>query len=141
MDYGIADLSLIPMRREQSERSEMVSQVLFGELYEVMEITEKWVYIRLVHDGYEGWIDRKMYFPVSEEYAEKYRSEEPVLASEVFNIVTRDGDYGNKLIVSGSAYPFFDADSKKMQIGDDRYTLVSKMKEVGIDSLRDLILS
>ncbi len=141
MDYGIADLSLIPMRREQSERSEMVSQVLFGELYEVMEVTGKWVYIRLVQDGYEGWIDRKLYFPVSVEYAEKYRSEEPVLASEVFNIVTRDGDYGNKLIVSGSAYPFFDADSKKMQIGDDRYTLVSKMKEVGIDSLRDLIIS
>ena len=66
MDYGIADLSLIPMRREQSERSEMVSQVLFGELYEVMEVTGKWVYIRLVHDVYEGWIDRKMYFPVSE---------------------------------------------------------------------------
>ncbi len=61
MGFGIADLSIVPVRREQSERSEMVSQVLFGELFEVLEVAEKWVYIRLVHDGYEGWIDRKMY--------------------------------------------------------------------------------
>ena len=54
MSFGIADLSIIPMRREQSERSEMVSQILFGELYEVLEIGEKWVYVRLLHDGYEG---------------------------------------------------------------------------------------
>ena len=27
-----------------------------------------------------------------------------------------------------------------MQIGGDTYTLVSKMKDVGIDSLRDLII-
>ena len=78
----------------------MVSQILFGELYEVLEMTEKWMFVRLVHDGYEGWIDRKMYLPVSEEYAVKYQEEEPVLAAEIFNIVTKDGDYGNKLLVS-----------------------------------------
>lgn len=140
MGFGIADLSIVPMRNQQSERSEMVSQVLFGELYEVLEITEKWVYIRLLHDGYEGWIDRKMCLLVSDEYANAYRAEESVLATEVFNIVIKDGDYGNKLIVSGSAFPFFDVVTKKMRIGDDTYTLVSKMKDVGIDSLRDLII-
>lgn len=140
MSFGIADLSIIPMRSEKSERSEMVSQVLFGELYEVLEVAEKWVYIRLVHDAYEGWIDRKMYVPVSDEYANNYRKEEPVLTTEVFNIIIKDGDYGNKLIVSGSVFPFFDVNTKKMQIGEDTYTLVSKMKDVGIDSLRDLII-
>ena len=62
------------------------------------------------------------------------------MATEVFNIVVKDGDYGNKLVVSGSVFPFFDATTKKMQIGGDTYTLVSKMKDVGIDSLRDLII-
>lgn len=141
MGFGIADLSIVPIRREQSERSEMVSQVLFGELFEVLEVAEKWVYIRMLHDGYEGWIDRKMYLPVSDEYVDRYRSEDPVLATEVFNIVTKAGDYGNKLIVAGSAFPFLDAVTKTMRIGEDVYTLVSKMKDVGIDSLRDLIIS
>ncbi len=140
MAFGISDLSIIPMRSEKSERSEMVSQVLFGELYEVLEVTDKWVYIRLLHDNYEGWIDRKMHLPVSDEYAENYRSEEPVLATEVFNIVVKEGDYGNKLIVSGSVFPFLNADTRKMLVGEDTYTLISKLKEVGIDSLRDLII-
>lgn len=140
MSFGIADLSIIPMRREQSERSEMVSQILFGELFEILEMGEKWVYVRLVHDDYQGWVDRKMVLLVSAEYARKYQEEPPILATEVFNIVLKEGDYGNKLIVSGSVFPFFDAVTRKMQIGEDTYTLVSKMKDVGIDSLRDLIV-
>ena len=50
MAFGIADLSIIPMRREQSERSEMVSQVLFGELYEILEEAETWVRSRVALD-------------------------------------------------------------------------------------------
>ena len=139
MSYGIADLSIVPMRSEKSERSEMVSQILFGEVFEILEVDEKWVYVRMLHDRYE-WIDRKMYLEVTEEFIGKYKAEVPVLATEVFNIVVKDGDYGNKLVVSGSVFPFFDATTKKMQIGGDTYTLVSKMKDVGIDSLRDLII-
>lgn len=140
MSYGVADLSIIPMRGEKSERSEMVSQILFGEMFQVLEMDEKWVYVRLIHDGYEGWIDRKMYLPVAEEYVVKYRSENPVITTEVFNIVMKEGDYGNKLIVAGSVLPFFNADSKKMLVGEDTYTLVSKIKDIGIDSLRDLVI-
>lgn len=140
MAFGIADLSIVPMRREQSERSEMVSQILFGELYEISEVAEKWVYVKLLHDGYEGWVDRKMYKPVSDEYAEKYRADVPVLTTEVFNIITKEGDYGNKLIVSGSVLPFLEADSRKLLIGEDVYTMITRPKDVGIDSLRELII-
>lgn len=140
MALGIADLSIVPMRREPSERSEMVSQALFGELFEVVEEAEKWVYIRLLHDNYEGWIDRKMYLPVTEEYAARYGAEPQMLTTEVFNIVMKEGDYGGRLVVAGSVFPFFDADAKEMLVGEDKYTLVSKIREVGIDSLRDLII-
>jgi hypothetical protein len=108
MGFGIVDLSIVPMRREQSERSEMVSQLLFGELFEILETTEKWMYVRSLHDRYEGWIDRKMGIPVSEEYVAQYCEEDPVLTTEVFNIVTKEGDYGHKLLVAGSVLPFFD---------------------------------
>ena len=50
MSYGIADLSIVPMRSEKSERSEMVSQILFGEVFEILEVDEKWVYVRMLHD-------------------------------------------------------------------------------------------
>ena len=89
MSYGIADLSIVPMRSEKSERSEMVSQILFGEVFEILEVDEKWVYVRMLHDRYEGWIDRKMYLEVTEEFIGKYKAEVSVLATEVFNIVVK----------------------------------------------------
>ena len=46
----------------------MVSQILFGEVFEILEVDEKWVYVRMLHDRYEGWIDRKMYLEVTEEF-------------------------------------------------------------------------
>ena len=48
------------MRAEPSERSEMVSQLLFGEHYAVIEQTEKWFFIRSEIDDYQGWISSNM---------------------------------------------------------------------------------
>jgi len=67
MNYGISNLSIIPLRAEASDKSELVSQVLYGELFKVLEIRAKWSRIRLVFDGYEGWIDNKQYQIISEE--------------------------------------------------------------------------
>ncbi len=140
MAFGIADLSIIPMRREPSERSEMVSQILFGELYEILEEVEKWVYVRLLHDGYEGWIDRKMSVCVREEYLQTYQNNTHVLATEVFHIVAKEGEWGNKLIVSGSVFPLYNTETKKMKVGNDVYTLVNKVKEVNVQNVRDLLV-
>jgi cell wall-associated NlpC family hydrolase len=49
----------LPMRKEASERSEMVSQVLYGEEITIIEKTEKWLKINTLFDNYEGWVDAK----------------------------------------------------------------------------------
>ena len=64
MNYGIAHISIIPMRFEANDRAEMVNQILFGEHYKVIEKRAKWLKIRLAHDKYEGWICRKQYFEI-----------------------------------------------------------------------------
>jgi hypothetical protein len=58
MEYGICNLAVIPMRAEPNERSEMVSQVLFGESFEILEWVENWAQIITTHDSYKGWISR-----------------------------------------------------------------------------------
>jgi len=58
MEYGICNLAMIPLRAEASDRSEMVSQVLFGEAFEILEWQDKWVKIITAADSYTGWIDR-----------------------------------------------------------------------------------
>lgn len=60
MKYRIS-VAVAPLRREPSDRSEMVSQGLFGEELELFEKQDKWSMIRLCADGYEGWIDNKQF--------------------------------------------------------------------------------
>jgi len=52
---------IIPGRAEPAYKSEMVTQVLFGEFYSVLEVQKKWVLIELHADKYTCWIDRKMH--------------------------------------------------------------------------------
>lgn len=128
------------MRREKSERSEMVSQLLFGEVYEVLEEEDKWLNIRLLHDNCRGWIDRKIYKEVSEGFVEKYQASDHVILSEVFNLVVKKGDWENKMVVAGSVLPFYDAYAKKLMIGEDEYVVKGFLREVGIESIRELLI-
>ncbi|HZW78730.1 MAG TPA: C40 family peptidase [Flavobacteriaceae bacterium] len=67
MEYGICHLSLVALRAEAADTSEMVTQVLYGETFQIHERKEKWSHIRLSHDSYEGWIDNKQFVSISEE--------------------------------------------------------------------------
>ena len=61
MKFGICNLSVIPMRLEASDSSEQISQILYGEIFKLLDINSKWTYIELEYDGYKGWIDNKQY--------------------------------------------------------------------------------
>jgi hypothetical protein len=47
----------VPLRSDPSHKSEMLSQVLFGERYEILEQRGHWMNIRTLFDNYTGWID------------------------------------------------------------------------------------
>jgi len=57
---GIVNLPLVPLRESDSERSEMTSQLLFGECVEILETREHWLLLRNHSDNYVGWADKKM---------------------------------------------------------------------------------
>ena len=59
--FGICNLAIVPVRAEASDRSEQVSQLLFGEYFKIIEMTAKWVQVEIAYDGYIGWIDSKQY--------------------------------------------------------------------------------
>jgi hypothetical protein len=67
MQYGICSLSIIPLRIEPSDKSELVSQLLYGEHFKVLEQRKSWSKIRVAFDNYEGWIDNKQFLEISED--------------------------------------------------------------------------
>ena len=62
---GICILTIIPMRSNKSDKSEMINQILFGECFKILEKEEKWSKVVLNHDNYCGWIDNKQYQIIS----------------------------------------------------------------------------
>ncbi|MDQ3394152.1 MAG: C40 family peptidase [Bacteroidota bacterium] len=67
---GICRLSIVPVRSSDSDKSEMVTQLLFGDHYSVLEESEngKWLKIKIYYDDYEGWIDKKQHSFISEPF-------------------------------------------------------------------------
>jgi gamma-D-glutamyl-L-lysine dipeptidyl-peptidase len=65
MNYGVCCLSVIPVRADVSGKSEMVSQLLFGETFSILELSKGWANILTDHDNYEGWIDEKQFIPLN----------------------------------------------------------------------------
>ncbi|MXV52599.1 SH3 domain-containing protein [Pedobacter sp. HMF7647] len=82
--FGICNLTAVPLRAEPSDRSEMVSQLLFGDHFQIIEATVKWTKVITGYDDYEGWIDSKQYVLVSKESYEKFEQAQILsgLASE-----------------------------------------------------------
>jgi hypothetical protein len=66
MSYGICYLSIIPCRKEPSSTSEMVTQLLFGETYTIIEDGEDWIQIKTTFDDYICWISSKQHSKISD---------------------------------------------------------------------------
>lgn len=56
--YVVNTSGISPVRKEPSDRAEMLTQMLLGETALVKDITERWLHLKLDFDGYEGWVNR-----------------------------------------------------------------------------------
>lgn len=88
MSFGISNLSIVPCRKEPASTSEMVTQLLFGEHYAVLEDREDWVKIQTAYDHYECWISAKQHTPISEAQFKLLNLQTPVLNHELVQVIT-----------------------------------------------------
>ena len=57
MEKYYCSVSVSPIRAEVSERSEMTSQILYGETCEIIKTEGLYSKIKMDFDGYEGWVN------------------------------------------------------------------------------------
>ena len=55
--FGLCDIPIISVRKKPSSKSEMTTQMLYGETYLIIKIENGWYYIENSYDGYRGWIN------------------------------------------------------------------------------------
>lgn len=87
--FGISNLAIVPIRLEPSDRSEQVSQLLFGDHFKILEqLDNKWTKIETAFDNYEGWIDNKQYININEEQFLTLEKDETILNGDLIEYVT-----------------------------------------------------
>lgn len=105
MNFGINPLSVIPVRSSSSDKSEMISQILFGEMVEILDSRGTWAKIRCEWDNYVGWIDSKQIKPITPDEYHLYRLNH-ACSIELFQPAIAKGYYIP--ITIGSNLPNFD---------------------------------
>ncbi len=86
--FGICNLAIIPLRFEPSDKSEIVSQVLFGEHFQIVEQYKQWSRIKMQYDDYEGWVDSKQYQLISEENYNQLSEGTIILNGDLIEYIT-----------------------------------------------------
>jgi len=140
MNYGISGLSLIPVRKDPSEKSEMVTQVLYGEHFEILEEMVGWCHIKLAYDGYDGWIDQKMVTPLSPRMYMKVEKSPSAVTTDIFSLIPA-GDDQNLMIVAGSTLPVWRHYKKQFSFGREKYTMQGPVVYGQVKNTRELIIT
>jgi hypothetical protein len=115
LNHGICALSAIPVRAEPTDRAELVTELLFGECYTVLQTQGNWLRIEAAADHYLGWIDFKQHRPVSDAYFKAWSTQDHPRVLDVVQMVSSATT--RQPITLGCRLPFFDG--MTLKVGDD----------------------
>ena len=102
--FVINHCTVTPVRQEPSEGSEQLTQLLFGEVCEVLDRLPRWTKIRSTLDGQEGWVDFKMVSLASSLIASSPHRLEAVVATPMVAATPMDGG-ADLLLTLGTRLP------------------------------------
>ncbi|HUI30116.1 MAG TPA: NlpC/P60 family protein [Candidatus Acidoferrales bacterium] len=143
---GVCHVGVAPVRRSSTSSSEQVTQVLYGESFDALQIFPRtrssigdWIRVRLHADGYIGWVSSNQVTLFPEDEFKKYRSfmkayvverisslfEKPSINSPA----VREAVFGSELIMVGQEGIFFEV---KLPDGPSAYV---KKSDVSVSPL------
>lgn len=125
---AICPVLMIPVRAEPNDSSEMVTQLLFGETFSILDEKSNWQQVRVHFDGYEGWVEKKQTLAVSDEFIQKMNSRSAHLLAAKTSVCIRLGDHSPFLILKGSNLPMLKRDI--FYLGGERFSIKDKFRIV-----------
>ncbi len=119
MKFGICTFCSIPLRFLPEHKSEMVNQLLFGDLFRVYDSKDEWAFINLIHDGYQGWIPAKQITFLSEEEFKTLDSSNKYSSLELFHQISNLSNNEIYSILLGST--IYTNSNRSFFIGKDEF--------------------
>jgi len=102
--FAICPLSVVPVRKEPSDRSEIVTQLLFGDLVEIQDRQDNWRNIKVLDDDYPGWVDKKQLRAMEESEVRTILSAPRTVTLDIVQLVVWD-QHQMIPVVLGSVLP------------------------------------
>jgi hypothetical protein len=118
----------------------MVTQVLFGEHFDIVQEMVGWSLVKLAFDGYEGWVDKKMITPVDGRARNKLINRLFAVTTDIFSFVQVNGDQ-NLLIVAGSSLPVWRPTLKKFSLDTETFKFSGNVSYRKIKKKREFIIA
>jgi hypothetical protein len=126
MSYGICFLSVIPCRKDPSSTSEMVTQLLFGETYTIIEDREDWLQISTNYDNYPCWISAKQHARLTDDDFKSLNVN--LLSSELVQVINQPDNHLVFPITIGASLPNFK--NGNLKIGDNSFTFEGQTNNI-----------
>jgi gamma-D-glutamyl-L-lysine dipeptidyl-peptidase len=128
LDFGVCRLSIVPVRALASDKSEQVTQLLFGDHYEVINQTsdKNWLHIKINFDQYQGWIDAKQHHSILREYFEYLNRAEFKITTDVTSSILYNKS--PQIILIGSMIPISSSELFKME---EQFAFNGEAKNLG----------
>ena len=124
MSYGVCILSVVPLRAEATERAEMVSQLLFGDSYEVLETEGNWLKIKTSDCGYEGFLNQKYHHALTDEQYQELLHQPQSLVSDFMTLLCEEKSQTVFPVFIGTSFPQPD-EQGHFNMGDATFALPS----------------
>jgi len=116
--FAINFATIVPIRASHADESEIMTQMLFGDTFEILETHHQWKYIRTAYDNYEGWIDEKVVLEISQEEFYEINREQQYYTSDVLCEVVFPKS-GKFMLPMGSLLPHFNPTNRSLRLGDE----------------------
>ena len=118
INYGICPLSVVSVRSAPAHKAEMISQILFGELFEVLDRKGKqWLQVQCPWDKTIGWIRTNQAKAITPTEYNDYYSDQ-AYSLELFQAIMGEKEF--LAIPLGAQLPKFDG--IRLQLGDLSFT-------------------
>lgn len=136
MEFGICTLAVIPVRQEPSDKAEMSTQLLFGDLIEITDYSRDWVYTKNMFDGYTGWVDVKQIRRIDESDFHKLSGLPVFINRKIMGDFVRLGSIGIHL---PSGCSFYREEHKMFRAASEEFYFHGDLFPFTFSGMKDLI--
>lgn len=127
-------VNISPVRSLNSDTAEIVTQLLFGEVFQILEFQKSWCKIVIYKDNYEGWIDVKHTAVLTPKETKRWLDTQALESNLLRQIQT---PWGKQWISRGS---FVGSSNQEFNIGNNQFSFIDQGENLVFHSISELAI-